>query len=176
MCRLHLGRANATSPYRISSPLSPSPALTAGTWTASIVAGAHSGGHGTRGVAPEARLVLIKVLSDVAFGTDEPIIAGIKCVRATLAAFGILSQCSCGSLLLRLRRYQDMAQIWNDVAAEDWHPYASGSLVSHCRFVSFRWVSLMPAGSAMSIRQSPQRHCLWVLSSVCRPLLLLCFY
>ncbi|KAG5181637.1 peptidase S8/S53 domain-containing protein [Tribonema minus] len=49
-----------------------------GTWTATIIAGADLGGAGSIGVAPEAELMLCKVLSDKGTGTTENIASAIK--------------------------------------------------------------------------------------------------
>ncbi|KAG5184303.1 peptidase S8 and S53 subtilisin kexin sedolisin [Tribonema minus] len=49
-----------------------------GTWTASLIAAAHVGNSGIRGVAPAAELVLVKVLSDNGWGSDGLILKGMK--------------------------------------------------------------------------------------------------
>ncbi|KAG5181638.1 peptidase S8/S53 domain-containing protein [Tribonema minus] len=46
-------------------------AFSHGTWTAGIIAGVDRGGAGTTGVAPEAELLLIKVISDNADSSQE---------------------------------------------------------------------------------------------------------
>ncbi|KAG5177083.1 peptidase S8/S53 domain-containing protein [Tribonema minus] len=66
-----------------------------GTHTASTVAGADLGGKGTIGVAPEANLVLVKVLSDMGFGYDPQVVGGI--LYAVAAGVDIISM-SLGSL------------------------------------------------------------------------------
>ncbi|KAG5175534.1 peptidase S8/S53 domain-containing protein [Tribonema minus] len=49
-----------------------------GTHTSSLMGGADLGGSGTLGVAPEAELILLKVLSERGFGDDWGIISAIK--------------------------------------------------------------------------------------------------